>query len=83
MKKSDDNEILEAIGNLRDLMVDEFIDVKHRLNKLEHNQNIHLDVLDAHTKMLKDLKQEQTFALARDERIEDDVLMLKKKLKAV
>jgi len=56
--------------------------VENRLDKLEQNQNIHLNVLDKHTKMLMDIKQEQAFALHRQERIEKDVLMLKKKLKA-
>lgn len=97
MKKTNENEVIDAIGDLRDLMVakfeqvdsrfdniyDRFERVESRLDRLEHNQDLHTNVLDKHTKMLIDLKHEQVFALNRSERTEKDVLMLKKKLKTV
>jgi hypothetical protein len=90
MKKTNENEVIDAIGDLRDLMVAKFeqVDsrferVESRLDRLEHNQNLHTNVLDKHTKMLIDFKHEQLFALNRSERTEKDVLALKKKLKTL
>ncbi len=116
MKKQREDEILDAIGDLRDIMVakfeqvdarfeqvdarldkvesrldaidcrfldvnSEFGGIKSRLDKLESNQDLQLNILDKHTKMLTDLKHEQAFALARDERMEKDIAILKKKMK--
>lgn len=39
------------------------------------------DILEAHTKMLKDLDEEKVFVVHRTDRIENDVEILKKRLK--
>lgn len=52
-----------------------------KFSKLEKDMTWVKDILEAHTKMLKDLDEEKVFVVHRTDRIENDVEILKKHLK--
>ena len=80
--------VREEIQNIRKETRDGFFVVGNRFDNLENDVTglkkdmIWVkDILEAHTKMLKDLDEEKVFVVHRTDRIESDVEILKKRLK--
>ena len=89
-KRIDDLELMTGNGfndvqnQINDLAFDhrEFRkESNERFSKLEKDMGWVKEVLEAHTKILKDLDEEKIFMIHRTDRIENDVNLLKKRLK--
>ena len=90
MKSNEYENILKVISDFRDMVAERFNNVendiggiKKDIRELKTTQELHGEILEKHTGMLLALKQEKSFALARDDRIEDEIKVIKKRLKLV
>ena len=86
------NEILESVQNgftdLQEQINKIYFEQKEfrsesseKFFKLEKDMTWVKDILEAHTKILKDLDEEKVFVVHRTDRIESDVELVKKRLK--
>jgi hypothetical protein len=75
------NETQKQINNLYFEQKEFRSESSEKFSKLEKDMIWVKDILEAHTKMLKDLDEEKVFVVHRTDRIENDVEILKKRLK--
>ena len=88
VRKEFRDELQSEVGSLRKDVKAGFFAIDERFNNLENDvSGLKKDIvwvkviLEAHTKMLKDLGEEKVFVVHRTDRIENDVEVLKKRLK--
>jgi len=75
--------VMNEFNVVREELHNEIGSVRGDIKLLQSDMTWVKDILEAHTKMLKDLGEEKVFIVHRTDRIENDVEIIKKRLKVV